>query len=138
MSEKVSIWAENAPKAFGHYCQAIKMGNQIHMSGQLPLDPATGKPTGGDIKAQTKQVFDNMTAILQACGAQLSHILSTRVYLVDLRDFPAFDEVSKEYFYFLPPARTTLAVPALPGGCRVCVEAVAEMPPVEKQGPSMI
>ena len=138
MAEKVSVLAENAPKPFGHYCQAIKMGNTIYMSGQLPLDAKTGKPVGGDIKAQARQVFDNMTTLLQACGAQLSQILTTRVYLVDLRDFPGFDEISKEYFFFLPPARTTVAVPALPGGCRVCVEAIAEMPALDKSGPSMI
>jgi 2-iminobutanoate/2-iminopropanoate deaminase len=127
MPEKVSIWAEGAPAPFGHYCNAIKYGNTIHLSGQLPLDPATGRPIQGDVEAQARRVLDNLNALLQACGAQLSCVMKTTLYLVDLRDFPAFDKVAKEYFYFLPPARTTVMVAGLPGGCRVCLDALAEL-----------
>lgn len=138
MAEKVSIWAEGCPQPFGHYCQAIKLGNMIYISGQLPLDPKTGKPIGGDIDAQTRRVFDNMTAIMQAVGGQLSNILTTTVYFTDLRDFPAFDKVTKDYFFFLPPARTVVAVSALPGNSRVCVDAIAELKPAEVAAKSMI
>lgn len=138
MAEKVSIWAEGCPQPFGNYCQAIKMGNMIYLSGQLPIDPATGRPIGGDIEAQARRVFDNMTALLQACGGQLSNILMSTVYLVDLRDFPAFDKVTKDYFFFLPPARTTVAVSALPGGSRVCVDAIAEIKTAEIAGKGLI
>lgn len=138
MTEKISIWAEEAPPPFGHYCNAIKYGNQIHLSGQLPLDPNTGRPIQGDVDAQARRVLDNLTAILQACGCQLSSVLKTTLYLVDLRDFPVFDKVAKEYFYFLPPARTTVAVAALPGGCRICLDAYAEIKTADATGKKML
>jgi reactive intermediate/imine deaminase len=139
MSEKVSIWAEDAPQPFGHYCQAMKMGNTVYMSGQLPIDPASGKPIQGDIEAQAKRVFDNMAALLQAAGGQLSNIVTTTLYLTDLRDFPAFDKVSKDYFFFLPPARTTVCVAALPGGAKVCMDAIALLKaPSEAKPPTML
>ncbi len=132
MTEKVSIWAEEAPQPFGHYSQAIKMGNRIFISGQLPLDPKSGRPIGGDVEAQSRQVLQNMTAILQSCGTQLSHLVMTTLYLVDLRDFPVFDKVSKEFFFFMPPARTTIAVSALPGGARICMDGIVEIPEESK------
>jgi 2-iminobutanoate/2-iminopropanoate deaminase len=138
MSEKVSIFAEEAPAPFGHYCNAIKFGSGIHLSGQLPLDPKTGRPIQGDAEAQARQVLDNMTAILQACGCQMSNVLKTTLYLTDLRDFPIFDKVSKDYFFFLPPARTTVAVAALPGGCRICLDGYAEIRTGAEPGKKMI
>jgi 2-iminobutanoate/2-iminopropanoate deaminase len=134
MAEKISIWAEGAPQPFGHYTQALKFGNTIHISGQLPLDPQTNRPVAGDIEAQSRQVLNNIAAILQACGGQLSNLLSTTVYLTDLRDFPVFDKVTKEFFFFLPPTRTTVMVSALPGGSKICISGVAELPPSDMGG----
>lgn len=131
MPERVSIFVENAPMAFGHFSQVIKYGNSVHISGQLPIDPKTRRLVSTDITAQTKAVFDHLAAIMQACAGQLSNILHTRVYLIDLRDHGAVDAVSKEVFFFTPPARTVVMVTALPFGARIMVEAVAELNPVE-------
>lgn len=140
MAEKVSIWAEEAPQPFGHFSQALKLGDTVYISGQLPLDPKSGRPIQGDIEAQSRRVMDNMTALLQACGGQMSNIVKMTLYLVDLRDFPKFDAVSKEYFYFLPPTRTTVVVSALPGNARICADAIAELKSTQdtQHGPSMI
>lgn len=129
MAEKVSIWTEEAPQPFGHYSQAMKFGERIYVSGQLPLDPKSGKPTGGSIEEQTKQVVSNMQALLVASGAQMSNMVMSTLYLVDLRDFPAVDKVLKDVFVFLPPARTTIGVASLPGNARICMDAIVEIKP---------
>ncbi len=139
MTEKVDVWAEGVAKPFGHFSQAIKMGDMIYLSGQLPLDPATGKPVGGEFPVQAKQVLDNLTAILAACGGNLGNVMKATLYLVDLRDYPEWDKLAKEYFYFLPPALTTVTVPSLPGGCRLCLDGIAELKPSEAPaGTSML
>lgn len=134
MAEKVSIFVEGAPSPFGHFSQVVKFGNALHISGQLPLDPESGKLISGDMEEQSKAVFRHFTSIMQACAGQLSHILSTRVYLIDLRDYKAFDAASKEFFFFTPPARTVMQVSALPFGARVMVDATAELNPVDTKG----
>ncbi|MEQ8820602.1 MAG: RidA family protein [Sumerlaeia bacterium] len=138
MPEKISIHAELAPAPFGHFAQAVKFGHTVHISGQLPLDPKTGRPIEGDMKAQCKRALDNLAAVVQGAGAEMSHILSTRLYLVDLREFPIFDAVSKDYFFFLPPARTTVQVSGLPGGCRVCIDAILEIKEPDIKGSGML
>lgn len=127
MAEKVSIFVEGAPSSYGHFSQAIKLGDSIHISGQLPIDPKTNRLVAPDAAAQARRVFDCLTTIMQSCGGQLSNILSIRLYLIDLRDHAEVDKVSKEYFYFVPPARTVVAVAALPFGARVCIDATAEL-----------
>ncbi|MCC5875176.1 MAG: deaminase [Candidatus Sumerlaeia bacterium] len=138
MPEKVSIFVEGAPSPFGHFSQVIKYGNSLHISGQLPLDAETGKLVSPDVKEQSRVVFQHFTSIMQACAGQLSNFLSTRVYLIDLRDYKALDEVSREFFFFTPPARTVLQVAALPYGARVMIDAVAELNPVEMKGGSLL
>ena len=139
MPEKIQITVETAPKPFGNFSQAVKVQNTLYVSGQLPIDPATGKPAGGDVEAQAKLVFQNMTNMMEACGAALSHVITTTLYLTDLRDFPTVDKVSKDFFYFNPPARTTVGVSSLPGNCRLCIDAVAQLDlGSESQGPGMI
>jgi 2-iminobutanoate/2-iminopropanoate deaminase len=129
MPERVSVFVEGAPSSYGHFSQAIKMGDIIHISGQLPIDPATNRLVAADAGAQARCVFDYLMKIMQACGGQLSNILSMRLYLIDLRDHAEVDKVSKEVFFFVPPARTVIAVAALPFGARVCIDAVAQLNP---------
>lgn len=130
MAERVSIFVENAPSAFGHYSQVIKLGNTIHVSGQLPLDPKTNRVATPEVRDQAKLVFNHLTAVMQACSGQLSNILSMRLYLIDLKDHGPIDEVSRQFFFFTPPARTVLQVSALPFGARLMVDAIAELNPV--------
>ena len=130
MAERVSIFVENAPNAFGHFSQLIKLGNSIHISGQLPVDPKTNRLNSQDIREQAKLVFTHLTSVMQACSGQLSNIMSTRLYLIDLKDHGPVDEVSRQFFFFTPPARTVIQVVALPFGARIMVEAVAELNPV--------
>jgi 2-iminobutanoate/2-iminopropanoate deaminase len=131
MPERVSIFVEGAPNAFGHFSQVIKYGNSVHISGQLPIDPATNRLVSTEIGPQAKAVFQHLTRIMQACSGQLSNVLLTRIYLTDLRDHAAVDAASKEFFFFTPPARTVVLVAGLPFGARIMVEAVAELNPVE-------
>jgi len=138
MSEKISVWSEEAPSPFGHFTQAIKMEDMIYISGQLPLSPKDGKPIGGTVEEQAKQVLDNMTALLQSTGGQMGMVLKTTLYLTDLRDFPVYDKVSKDYFFFVPPAQTTVVVAGLPGGAKVCLDAIAKFSEKDAQGKSMI
>jgi 2-iminobutanoate/2-iminopropanoate deaminase len=138
MAERVSIFVEGAPAPFGHFSQVIKFGNALHISGQLPLDPATGKLVSPQPEDQARQIFRHFTSIMQACAGQLSNILSTRVYLIDLRDYGALDKVSREFFFFTPPARTVMQVSALPFGARVMIDATAELNPKELKGGSLL
>ncbi|MDX1971729.1 MAG: Rid family detoxifying hydrolase [Candidatus Sumerlaeia bacterium] len=138
MPEKVSIWAANAPQPFGHYAQAIKYDDMLYISGQLPLDPQTGHPIKGDVAEQSRRVLENIAALVQSCGGQMGNLMTTTLYLTDLRDFPVFDKVSKDFFFFLPPARTTIVVAGLPGGCKVCMDAIGKIVPPMAEGKSMI
>lgn len=137
MAEKVSIFVEGAPSAFGHFSQVIKIKDSVHLSGQLPVDPETNRLVSQDVGEQCRKVFEHMTALMQACSGQLSNILHTRVYLVDLRDHAAYDKVCRDFF-FTPPARTVVQVAALPFGARIMVDAVAELNPVELKGGKLI
>lgn len=138
MAEKISIWADGCPQAIGHYSQAIKMHDQIWISAQLPLDPATGKINSTDFAEQADQVFKNLQAIINAAGGQLSHIVITRIYTTQPQNLKIYDEISKKYFFFLPPARTVLPVAALPGGAALQVEAVAIVPELDAKGGMLI
>lgn len=131
MAEKVSIFVENAPSSYGHFSQAIKMENDIHISGVLPIDPQTNRLVAAEIGPQAKAVFNYLTAIMQSCGGQLSNILSLRLYLIDLRDHAEVDKISKDHFFFIPPARTVIAVSAIPFGARLCIDATARLNPID-------
>ncbi len=118
------IHTENAPAAVGPYSQAIRMGDLILTSGQIPLDPATGALVEGDIAAQTHQVFRNIGAVLEAAGLTFSNVLKTTVFLADIADFNAVNEVYAGYFKQPYPARSAVQVAALPKGARVEIECI--------------
>ncbi|MDF1760972.1 MAG: RidA family protein [Coxiellaceae bacterium] len=121
---KTIISTENAPAAVGTYSQAVKAGNTVYLSGQVPLDPATMKVIDGDFKAQTRQVFDNLKAVTEAAGGSLADIVKLNVFIVDMAVFPQVSEVMGDYFEEPYPARACVAVAALPLGVPVEMEAV--------------
>jgi 2-iminobutanoate/2-iminopropanoate deaminase len=114
-----------APKAIGPYSQAIVAGNMVFCSGQIPLDPATGQLVEGDVKVQTRRVLDNLRAVLEGANVGFAQVVRTTVFLVDLGDFNAMNEVYGGYFQDAPPARVTVQVSALPRGARVEIDAIA-------------
>ncbi len=121
---KQAIKTERAPLPIGPYSQAIKAGNLLFISGQGPIDPKTGKKIVGDIKEQTKQVLENIKSILEAAGLTLENVVKVNVYLRNIGDFPKMNEVYKEYFKTVPPARTTVqAIP--PADIDVEIDAIA-------------
>jgi 2-iminobutanoate/2-iminopropanoate deaminase len=124
---KTVISTAVAPAAIGPYSQAIRTGNLLFVSGQIPLDPATGQLLGGDIRAQTRQVLKNLAAILEAAGSGLARVVKTTVYLRDLAEFAAMNEVYAEFFSEQPPARATVQVARLPRDAAVEIELVAEV-----------
>lgn len=124
MSNRAVIHTNNAPAAIGPYAQAIKAGNTVYMSGQIPLDPKTMELVKGDISVQTKRVFDNLVAVAEAAGGSLTHAVKVTIFLTDLADFAAVNEVMKQYFNEPFPARACVGVASLPRGAEVEIEAV--------------
>lgn len=120
------IFTENAPAAIGPYSQAMKVGNLVYTSGQIPIDPATGNIESQDITGQTEQVMKNLAAVLTAAGSSFGKAVKTLCFLKDMGDFAAFNEVYAKYFT-CKPARSCVAVAALPKGALVEVEVVAEV-----------
>lgn len=120
-----AIHIENAPAAIGPYSQAVRWGNVVYVSGQLPIDPATGAFAGEDIAAQTRQSLTNIMNILAAEGLDMSHVVKTTVMLKDIADFAAMNEVYAEFFTAPYPARAAYQVAALPKDARVEIECVA-------------
>ena len=114
----------NAPAAIGPYSQAIRCGNMVYTSGQIPLDPATGTVVGDEIRAQTEQVMKNLSAVLTAAGTSFENAVKTTCFLSDMADFAAFNEVYAAYFT-TNPARSCVAVKTLPKSVLVEVEVVA-------------
>ena len=125
---KELIVAENAPAAVGPYSHAAKTGNLVYTAGQIALDPATMKIVDGGIEAQTRQVLDNLSAVLDAAGSSLTNVLKTTVFLADINDYKAMNVIYGEYFEGSNPARSAFAVAALPLGAQVEIEAVAVIP----------
>lgn len=122
------VFASAAPSPVGPYSQAIVAGGFVFASGQIPLDPASGKLVEGDIEAQTARVLDNLRAVLEAAGSSLDHVVRASVYLVDLAAFPRMNAVYGRYFTADPkPARTTVQVAALPLGAGVEIDAIATL-----------
>jgi len=113
-----------APAALGPYSQAVSMGSLLFISGQLPIDPATGKMVEGDISARTHQVLANMQAIAEAAGASLEQVVKTTIFLTDLGDFQAMNSAYATHFPAAPPARSTVQVAALPLGSNIEIEAI--------------
>ncbi len=125
---RTAIETEGAAAAIGPYSQAVRVGPLLFVSGQIPLDPATGHLVDGDIGVQTDRVMRSIGAILEAAGATFAHVVRTTVYLTDLGDFPAMNEVYGTYFLTPAPARSTVQVSGLPKGARVEIEVVASVP----------
>ena len=123
MSRQI-INTEKAPAAIGPYSQAVRAGNTVYFSGQIPLDPATGNLVQGDIALQTRRVFDNLKAVAEAAGSSLSAIVRVGIYVTDLANFATVNAVMAEYFQAPYPARSTIQVSALPKGAEVEVDAV--------------
>ena len=115
----------NAPRAIGPYSQATRAGGLLFTAGQVGFDPSTGELVDGGIAEQTERVLQNLRAILQAAGLDMAHVVKTTVFLVDMADFAAMNKVYAEAFGDHRPARSTVAVAALPRGARVEIEAIA-------------
>ena len=121
---RTSVFTDQAPKAIGPYSQAVRAGNTVYLSGQIPLDPKTGELVKGDIATETRRVFDNLRAVASTAGDGLQDVVRVTIYLVDLGDFAKVNEVRAEYFKEPYPARVTIGVAALPRGARVEIDAV--------------
>ena len=123
---KTVISTTNAPAAIGPYSQAIRVGNIIFTSGQIPIDPATGSFVEGGIKEQTRQSLLNVKAILNEVGTTMDHVIKTTVFMADMNDFAEMNSVYSEFFNTPYPARSAVAVKTLPKGALVEIEVIAE------------
>ncbi len=119
------IFTPNAPAPIGPYNQAVRSGDFVFCSGQIPLDPVSGEIVPGDVAAQTRQVMKNVEAVLNAADATFASVVKTTIFLIDMNDFAAVNAVYGEYFVETPPARSTVAVAGLPRGSRVEIEVTA-------------
>ena len=124
---KEIISTDKAPQAIGTYSQAVKAGNTVYMSGQIPLVPETMEMVEGDIKLQIHRVFQNLLAVANAAGGDLSDVVKLNVFLTDLSNFPHVNEVMAEYFQQPYPARAAIGVSALPKGAGVEMDAILEL-----------
>lgn len=123
MSRQI-IHTDNAPAAIGPYSQAVKVDNTVYLSGQIPLVPESMELVTGDINAQIRRVFDNLSAVCQAAGGSLNEIVKLNIFLTDLSHFPTVNEIMSEYFAEPYPARAAIGVAALPKGAEVEMDAV--------------
>ena len=128
LQTKQNVLTSKAPKPIGPYSQAIRTESFIFASGQAGLDPNTGELVAGGVEAETRQVLTNIQNVLQAGGTGMEHVVKTTVFLIDMNDFPKMNAIYAEFFKGTPPARSTVAVAALPKAARVEIEAVAILP----------
>ncbi|HEU4579082.1 MAG TPA: RidA family protein [Polyangiaceae bacterium] len=124
---RTCISTPHAPAAVGPYSQAVVDGDRVYSSGQIPLDPKTGKLVAGDIAAQTRQVLDNLAAVLAAAGSRMDLVCKATVFVTNLADFATINQVYASYFPSAPPARSTVQVAALPLGASVEIEVIARL-----------
>ncbi len=124
-TDRSVVSTTSAPGAIGPYSQGIIAGGFVFTSGQIALDPATGTMVGEDVATQARQGIENLRAVLQGAGSDLDRVVKTTVFLIDMADFAAMNEVYATYFIANPPARSTVAVAALPRGARFEIECVA-------------
>lgn len=122
---KAIVKTADAPAAIGPYAQAVRAGDFLFCSGQIPLDPASGDIVDGDVRVQTERVMHNLEAVLKAGGASLERVVKTTIFLIDLDDFGAVNETYAKFFTGDPPARACVQVSKLPKGARVEIEATA-------------
>ena len=122
---KKIITTSEAPKAIGPYSQAVEANGFVFVSGQIPLDPKTGAPVAGDIREQTKRVMENGKAILAAAGCGMDRVVKATIYLRDMNDFTAVNEIYGSYFPSEPPARATVAVARLPKDAALEIDLIA-------------
>ena len=130
MSDKSAISTPNAPAAIGPYSQAIRIGDMLYTSGQIPIDPATGDMVSGGIAEQTTRVLENLKAVFEAAGTSFEAVVKTTVFLKDMKDFAAVNELYAKYFApegIVPPARSTVQVAALPKDSLVEIECIARL-----------
>ena len=125
LTVKEIIATDHAPRAIGPYSQAVRAGNLVFASGQIPIDPATGEFVAGGIAEQTEQVLRNVRAVFEAAGVGLGQVIKTTVFLADMDDFTAMNEVYGRFFGENPPARATVQAARLPRDARVEIEAIA-------------
>jgi 2-iminobutanoate/2-iminopropanoate deaminase len=128
MTLKRAVRSDRAPKPIGPYSQAIVVGKLVWVSGQTPLDPATGEMVQGTVADETRQVLRNLAAVLASAGTSLEHAIKASVFLTDMADFEEMNGVYAEFFREIPPARSTVAVRQLPRGARVEIDLVAAIP----------
>jgi reactive intermediate/imine deaminase len=121
------IHTDQAPKAIGTYSQAVRAGNTIYISGQIPLDPASGTLISSDIDAEIRRVFDNLQAIAVAAGSSLAQVVKLTIFLTDMANFPRINEIMATYFSQPYPARAAVGVSALPRGARVEMECILSL-----------
>ena len=126
---KTILSSPDAPQAIGPYSQAVRAGQLLFASGQIPLDPASGSIVEGDVTAQTRRVMENLRAVLKAGGLSLADVVRTTIYLIDLNDFTKVNDAYGSYFEEPYPARATVQVARLPRDARVEIDAIAAYPP---------
>jgi reactive intermediate/imine deaminase len=124
---RTPIHTPHAPQAIGTYSQAVRVDGTVYLSGQIPLDPATGELVAGDMEGQVRRVFDNLRAVAQAAGGDLTHVAKLTVYLTDLAHFALVNRVMAEYFSPPYPARAAVGVAALPRGAVVEIDGILEL-----------
>lgn len=126
--KRAIIATANAPKAIGTYSQAVRVGDTVYVSGQVPLDPATGQLVSDDIEPQVRRVFENLKAIAAAAGGSLNDAVRFTVYLTDLASFPIVNQVMAEYLSEPYPTRSTVGIASLPRGARVEIDCILHCP----------
>ena len=129
LTVKQIIATDRAPRAIGPYSQAVRAGNLVFASGQIPIDPVTGEFVAGGVAEQTEQVLRNLTSVFAAAGVELNQIVKTTVFLADMEDFAAMNEVYGRFFGEQPPARATVQAARLPRDAKVEIEAIAVSEP---------
>jgi reactive intermediate/imine deaminase len=127
MSTRQAIHTDKAPKAIGTYSQAVRVGDTVYLSGQIPLDPSTMEMVSGDFDAEAKRVFDNLKAVIEAAGGSFGHVCKVTIFITDFALFPKVNEVMAQYFREPYPARSTVGVASLPRGARIEVECILSL-----------